>query len=77
MTIQEVAADAANPAKIPKDMEPGLIATAVYKAPVNNYPNGCHVCEVEIDMETGLAEIRDLVASPRPADAVAESRSLP
>ena len=53
MTIQEVAADAANPAKIPKDMEPGLIATAVYKAPVNNYPNGCHVCEVEIDMETG------------------------
>ena len=53
MTIQEVAADAANPAKIPKDMEPGLIATAVYKAPANNYPNGCHVCEVEIDMETG------------------------
>ncbi|MBI3705596.1 MAG: xanthine dehydrogenase family protein molybdopterin-binding subunit [Rhizobiales bacterium] len=57
MTIQEVAADAANPAKIPKDMEPGLIATAVYKAPVNNYPNGCHVCEVEIDMETGVPEI--------------------
>jgi carbon-monoxide dehydrogenase large subunit len=53
MTIKEVAADAANPAKIPKDMEPGLIATAVYKAPVNNYPNGCHVCEVEIDIETG------------------------
>ncbi|HLA20105.1 MAG TPA: molybdopterin cofactor-binding domain-containing protein, partial [Pseudolabrys sp.] len=57
MTIKEVAADAANPAKIPTDMEPGLIATAVYKAPVNNYPNGCHVCEVEIDLETGEAQI--------------------
>jgi carbon-monoxide dehydrogenase large subunit len=57
MTIKEVAADAANPAKIPKDMEPGLIATAVYKAPANNYPNGCHVCEVEIDMETGVCDI--------------------
>lgn len=53
ITIKEVASDAANPAKIPKDMEPGLIATAVYKAPVNNYPNGAHVCEVEIDIETG------------------------
>ena len=57
MTIKEVAADAANPAKIPSDMEPGLIATAVYKAPVNNYPNGCHVCEVEIDRDTGVCEI--------------------
>ena len=57
MTIKEVAAAAANPAKIPKDMEPGLIATAVYKAPVNNYPNGCHVCEVEIDLETGVCDI--------------------
>ncbi len=38
-------------------MEPGLAATAVYKTPVQNYPNGCHICEVEIDMETGEMEI--------------------
>ena len=38
-------------------MEPGLFATAVYKAPVNNYPNGCHICELEIDRETGKVEI--------------------
>jgi len=57
MTIKEIAVDATNPAKLPKDMEPGLVATAVYKAPVNNYPNGCHVCEVEIDRETGVTEI--------------------
>jgi len=57
MTIKEVAVDATTPAKLPANMEPGLFATAVYKAPVNNYPNGCHVCEVEIDRETGEVEI--------------------
>lgn len=57
MTIKEVAADAQMPARIPADMEPGLAATAVHKTPVNNYPNGCHVCEVEIDPDTGVVEI--------------------
>jgi carbon-monoxide dehydrogenase large subunit len=57
MTIKEVAADAQVPAKIPPAMEPGLGATTVHKAPVQNFPNGCHICEVEIDMETGETEI--------------------
>ena len=57
MTIKDVAIDSANPAKIPASMEPGLFATAVYKAPVQNFPNGCHVCEVEIDRETGVVDI--------------------
>jgi carbon-monoxide dehydrogenase large subunit len=57
MTIKEVAVDASSPAKLPATMEPGLFATAVYKAPANNYPNGCHVCEIEIDRETGEVEI--------------------
>ena len=57
MTIKEVASDAQVPAKLPPDMEPGLAATAVHKTPVNNYPNGCHICEVEIDVDTGVTEI--------------------
>ena len=57
LTIKEVAKEAANPAKVPAAMEPGLIATAVYKAPVENFPNGSHICEVEIDIETGEVEI--------------------
>ena len=57
MTMKEVAADAQVPAKIPAGMEPGLAATAVHKTPVNNYPNGCHICEVEIDIETGETAI--------------------
>jgi len=57
VTIREVAKLAATPAKLPKGMEGGLIATAVYNAEVENFPNGCHVCEVEIDPETGVTEI--------------------
>src|SRR4029077_5910408 len=57
MTIKEVAIDASNPAKLPASMEPGLFATATYKAGKQNFPNGCHICELEIDKETGVVEI--------------------
>ena len=57
LTIKDVAKEAANPAKLPKDMEGGLTATAVYNAEVENFPNGCHVCELEIDPETGAVDI--------------------
>src|SRR5690606_25653917 len=37
---------------LPKDIEPGLYEQADYgTAPV--WPNGTHICEVEIDEETG------------------------
>jgi carbon-monoxide dehydrogenase large subunit len=57
LTLTEVARLAANPAKLPPGMEPGLVVTAVYRAEVENFPNGAHVCEVEIDRETGEVEI--------------------
>jgi carbon-monoxide dehydrogenase large subunit len=57
LTMQDVARAAANPDKLPQGMEGGLTATSVYKADVENYPNGCHICEVEIDRETGEVEI--------------------
>ena len=57
LTIKELANIAFDPAKLPKDMEPGLIASAIYTAPVANYPNGCHVCELEIDKDTGAVDI--------------------
>jgi carbon-monoxide dehydrogenase large subunit len=57
LTIKEIAKEAANPAALPKAMEPGLFATAVYTAPVENFPNGCHICELEIDQDTGEVEI--------------------
>jgi carbon-monoxide dehydrogenase large subunit len=57
MTIKDVAQNAVNPAKLPKNMEAGLFATAVYQADVENFPNGVHVCEVEVDPETGRTEV--------------------
>jgi carbon-monoxide dehydrogenase large subunit len=57
LTIKEVAQEAAEPSSLPKGMEAGLTASAVYRAFVPNFPNGCHVCEVEIDQETGAIEI--------------------
>ena len=57
LSVKEIAAASFETANLPSGMEPGLFATAVYKAPVNNYPNGCHICELEIDRETGKVDI--------------------
>jgi carbon-monoxide dehydrogenase large subunit len=57
LSVKEIAAASFDTANLPSGIEPGLFATAVYKAPVNNYPNGCHICELEIDRETGSVEI--------------------
>lgn len=57
LTMKDVAQAANDPANLPDGMEVGLAATAIYTAHVNNYPNGAHVCEVEIDEETGKADI--------------------
>jgi carbon-monoxide dehydrogenase large subunit len=57
LSVKELAAASLEPKNLPKDMEPGLFASSVYSAPVANYPNGCHVCELEIDRETGQVQI--------------------
>ncbi len=57
LTIKEVGKAAANPSNLPDGLEPGLVEKAVYVTNMMNYPNGCHVCEVEIDEETGVVEI--------------------
>jgi len=53
LTVPDIAKESFNPKSLPEGMEPGLLASALYSAKVANYPNGCHVCEVEIDPETG------------------------
>ena len=57
ITMKELGQKAAEPENLPKDLDPGLTATAVFQTEVANYPNGCHVCEVEIDPETGTTQI--------------------
>jgi aerobic carbon-monoxide dehydrogenase large subunit len=61
--LKEVARAAFLPAKLPKGMEPGLYESGSFSPSNDTFPNGCHVCEVEIDPETGrLAIERYLVA---------------
>ena len=59
VSFAEVAGAAFAPGKLPKGMEVGLYETATYQAEMANFPNGCHVCEVEITPETGAVEIVD------------------
>jgi aerobic carbon-monoxide dehydrogenase large subunit len=57
MGIHELAQAAFQLEKLPPGMEPGLYETATYRARSGNFPNGCHVCEVEIDPETGRTQM--------------------
>lgn len=57
LTMKDVAKRAINPKSVPDGMEPGLIAVGVYKNSITNYPNGSHICELEIDEETGRVEM--------------------
>ena len=45
------------PAMLPPQFDVGLEASGTYAAEPPNYPNGCHVCEVEIDPETGVVTL--------------------
>jgi carbon-monoxide dehydrogenase large subunit len=42
---------------LPKHLGVGLDASGSYAAEPPNFPNGCHICEVEIDPETGQSTI--------------------
>ena len=55
--IHEVAAGAFRFDRLPANFEPGLYETGSWKAETGNFPNGCHICEVEIDPETGVTEM--------------------
>lgn len=62
MTFTEVAIAAWDATRIPEGMTPGLDEGHNFQREAENFPNGCHVCEVEIDPETGVAEIVRYVA---------------
>ncbi|WP_421999680.1 xanthine dehydrogenase family protein molybdopterin-binding subunit [Reyranella sp.] len=53
VTLKQVAMAAFSPAKWPKGFEGGLYENATYLGQKDTFPNGCHVCEVEVDPETG------------------------
>jgi carbon-monoxide dehydrogenase large subunit len=60
--LVEVARAAFNPAQLPPGLEPGFAESGHFTPQTPTFPNGVHVCEVEIDPETGdIAVLRYLV----------------
>jgi len=53
----DVAKASFQPGRLPRGMEAGLFESGTYDGGLPTFPNGCHVCEVEIDEDTGAVEI--------------------
>ncbi|WP_376961821.1 xanthine dehydrogenase family protein molybdopterin-binding subunit [Azospirillum sp. A26] len=61
--IGDIALQAYVPHNFPLDeLEPGLDEQAFYDPKNFTYPNGCHVCELEIDPDTGVTTIVSFAA---------------
>jgi carbon-monoxide dehydrogenase large subunit len=57
-TLTDISMAAYVPHNYPiEELEPGLEETAFYDPKNFTYPGGCHVCEVEIDPETGITKV--------------------
>jgi carbon-monoxide dehydrogenase large subunit len=48
-------------AALPRSIEPGLFEHAAFSPVQETFPNGTHVCEVEVDPETGRIELANYV----------------
>ena len=59
--IKEVARAAFAFATLPRGIEPGLFESATFSPVQETFPNGTHVCEVEVDPQTGRIELLNYV----------------
>ena len=57
MTLKQIVVASFQPARLPPGIEPGFYEHATYAPKRDTYPNGCHVCEVEIDPDTGVVKL--------------------
>ena len=55
--ITDVARASFAPMGLPSELGLGLEGSGMFAPSQQNFPNGCHVCEVEVDPETGRVEI--------------------
>jgi len=56
-TLEAVAAASWDDSSRPDDVEPGLHSSERFQPEGGTFPNGCHICELEVDPETGVVEI--------------------
>jgi aerobic carbon-monoxide dehydrogenase large subunit len=57
VSMEDVARSAFVQGQLPQGLEMGLSGSAIVTIPKATFPNGSHVCEVEIDPETGSTHI--------------------
>jgi len=57
VALKDVARAAFQPGQLPPGVEPGLYETGTFVPKQDTWPNGTHVCEVEIDPETGAVTL--------------------
>lgn len=58
LSFKEISREAYVPTNFPmEELEPGLEETTFFDPPNFTFPAGCHICEVEIDPETGETRI--------------------
>jgi carbon-monoxide dehydrogenase large subunit len=62
--LADVVKAAYDPRSLPEGLVPGLDESAVFErgAEDQNFPNGCHICEVEVDPDLGTIELINYVA---------------
>src|SRR5881296_894409 len=53
VVLRDVARAAFQPSQLPPGVEPGLYETGTFVPKQDTWPNGCHVCEAEVDPDTG------------------------
>ncbi len=57
MPIGQVAQMSFIPVGLPSELGVGLQGAGAFASDMPSFPNGCHICEVEIDPETGAVEL--------------------
>jgi aerobic carbon-monoxide dehydrogenase large subunit len=57
MPIGQVAQMSFIPVGLPAELGVGLQGAGAFNSDLPSFPNGCHICEVEIDPETGAVEL--------------------
>src|SRR6266700_6571286 len=57
MPIAQVAQMSFIPMGLPAELGVGLMGAGAFAADVPSFPNGCHICEVELDPETGAVTL--------------------
>jgi aerobic carbon-monoxide dehydrogenase large subunit len=57
VTLKQVARAAFQPNQLPPGLEPGFYETGTFVPKQDTWPNGCHVCEVEVDPDTGAVAL--------------------